>query len=93
MKLRSKIAKLEDIGGEALQAALEAQRKTNSENEQMITSLRNQNEEKDLIIANLRLHIERLTNALNGNKSHFAKFVELKTENAMLHVGYCCRSD
>ena len=32
------------------------------------------------------MQIEKLRSALSGNKSHFAKFVELKTENAVLQV-------
>lgn len=31
--------------------------------------------------------IERLTNSLIGNKSHFARYVEVKTENLTLQVG------
>lgn len=85
-RLKQKVRKLEEFGGEALQAALDAQRIAAAENERLVAELRARNEEQELTITNLRLHIERLTAALNGNKSHFAKFVELKTENAVLHT-------
>jgi hypothetical protein len=37
----------------------------------------------------LLLKITKLTNALMGNKSHFARYVEVKTENLNLQVS--CR--
>jgi hypothetical protein len=38
------------------------------------------------IVAEQEEQIQRLSNALIGNKSHFAKFVEVKTENLSLQV-------
>jgi hypothetical protein len=86
IRLKQKIKKLEEYGGEALQAALHEQQMAAYQNELLIAELRAKNEEQELVITNLRLHIERLTAAMNGNKSHFAKFVELKNENAVLHT-------
>ena len=86
IRLKQKIKKLEEYGGEALQAALQEQQMAGYQNELLIAELRAKNEEQELVITNLRLHIERLTAAMNGNKSHFAKFVELKNENAVLHT-------
>lgn len=86
IRLKQKIKKLEEYGGEALAAALREQQMVTYQNEQLIAELRAKNEDQELVITNLRLHIERLTAAMNGNKSHFAKFVELKNENAVLHT-------
>lgn len=42
------------------------------------------------IITEQEEQIQRLSNQLIGNKSHFAKFVEIKSENLNLQV--CCPS-
>ncbi len=57
---------------------------------QRLNDLGCENQYLRTIIAEQEEQIQRLSNALIGNKSHFAKFVEVKTENLSLQVVWCC---
>jgi hypothetical protein len=53
---------------------------------QKISEVSYENQYLRTIIAEQEEQIQRLSNALVGNKSHFAKFVEVKTENLSLQA-------
>jgi hypothetical protein len=54
--------------------------------QQKISEVSYENQYLRTIIAEQEEQIQRLSNALVGNKSHFAKFVEVKTENLSLQA-------
>lgn len=62
----------------------EMMRQSSQHFEQTISDLTKENKALRETIAALEQQVERLSGALVGNKSHFAKYVEVKTENLAL---------
>lgn len=80
------IQRMEMEQAETLQLTREAEQRLLADHESQQQISQSENEQLRLKIAALEEQIERLTAALMGNKSHFHKYVELKTENVGLHA-------
>ena len=79
--------KLEELSRKELHDAQESQRRMSEHYEKMIEEMGLENQYLRQHISDLEDQVTKLSNAMVGNKSHFAKYVEVKTENLALQVG------
>jgi len=83
-RLKAWISKMEAEGLQTVADAREAEQRLLADHEHVLQGCIDEMNALRGTIALQEVQIERLTAALMGNKSHFAKFVELKTENMTL---------
>lgn len=83
-RLREDLVALQGSTQDALERAAEALRQSEAEGAQRLAVAREEEERLRARLAALEDQVARLSNALVGNRSHFAKYVEVKTENLAL---------
>eukprot|EP01039_Chlorochromonas_danica_P001965 gene1965-2143_t len=83
-RLREDLIALQGSTQGALERAAEALRQSEAEGAQRLAVAREEEERLRARLAALEDQVARLSNALVGNRSHFAKYVEVKTENLAL---------
>lgn len=85
-RLAQKVLGYEQDSKSSYEAHINQQQNIISYYEKLVGELRNENSDLNMVILSQQEQIEKLTNSLLGNKSHFAKFVELKSENINLQT-------
>jgi hypothetical protein len=85
-RLSQKVLLYEQDSQSSHDAHISQQQNIVSYYDKLVNELRNDNMNLNLVIQSQQEQIEKLTNSLLGNKSHFAKFVELKSENINLQT-------
>jgi hypothetical protein len=84
IRLTQQIAGFEMDSQSSYEAHISQQQNIISYYEKLVGELKCENSDLNLVVHSQQEQIEKLTNSLLGNKSHFAKFVELKSENIQL---------